>query len=193
MDPFYKSVNSLSSGFNIPDTSTCNLFIDLFEADKNRLYAYIYAYMLDYAATDDIFQETSMTLWRDFSQFEQGSHFSKWANGIAFNRVLTYKTKQKKYTLGLSEDFLYEFRDSLSIIEDSLIASELKWLYLEQCCDALSLPLKQVYHHFYVKNFTAKEIAEETGRSVHAIRKVVHKLRKKLFDCVQSKVKKDSK
>lgn len=168
-------------------------FSELFEADKNRLYSYIYAFVSDSSAADDIFQDTCLTLWKEFDKFEEGTNFSKWANGIAFNRVLSFRTKQKKYTLGLSDDFLHEFRDSLSVIEDALITSELKWRYLEQCCDALPSSLKPIYNAFYVNNFTAKDIAEKTGRSIHAIRKAIHKLRKNLFDCVQSKVKKDSK
>ena len=72
-------------------------FSQLFEADKNRLYAYIYAYVLDGSAADDIFQETSMTLWREFNKFELGTNFSKWANGIAFNRIRVFRRNNKKY------------------------------------------------------------------------------------------------
>lgn len=193
MDPFYKSVNSLSSSFNIPDTSTCNLFIDLFEADKNRLYAYIYAYMLDYAATDDIFQETSMTLWRDFSQFEQGSHFSKWANGIAFNRIRTYRQNRKKYKLGLKDDIVQELADTISVSETSPTTRSSKWWHLQDCSSKLSAPLKKIYNAFYIEDLKAQEIADNSDRSIYAIRKSIHKLRKVLFDCVEHKVNEDLK
>ena len=86
--------------------------------------------------------------------------------------------------LGLSDDFLHELNDTLT---EEYVLSELqeqKLGYLEHCRASLSAPLQGVYQSFYVHNQTAQEIADDTGRSIHAIRKAVHKLRKKLFDCV---------
>ncbi|WP_420933485.1 sigma factor [Alteromonas sp. A081] len=66
-------------------------FERLFDANKNRLYRYVYASVWDTSAADDIFQETSLTLWNEFSKFEPGSNFSKWATCIAFNRIRAFK------------------------------------------------------------------------------------------------------
>ncbi|WP_016957727.1 sigma-70 family RNA polymerase sigma factor [Catenovulum agarivorans] len=170
-------------------TNKSNIFVELFEADKNRLYAYIYAYMMDKAAADDVFQETSVALWKDFEKFELGTNFSKWANGIAFNRVRDYRYAHKKYTLGFSEDFLQEFSDKVATPETfNLSQQEKKWWHLEQCCSMLPAPLQQIYQRFYVNNLNAQELADETGRSIYAIRKAIRKLRRKLYDCVEQKV-----
>lgn len=171
--------------------SAAELFTQLFEADKNRLYAYIYAYMLDYAAADDIFQETSMTLWREFEKFEIGSNFSKWANGIAFNRVRSYRQSHKKYKLGINDDILHELEEVISITETSKKPS--KWWHLQSCSALLPDSLKAVYKAFYVEELQAQEIADTTGRSIFSIRKSIHKLRKMLFDCVEQKVNEDLK
>ncbi|MBD1390753.1 sigma-70 family RNA polymerase sigma factor [Neiella sp. HB171785] len=167
------------------------LFEQLFEADKNRLYAYIFAFVSNSAAADDIFQETSLTLWHQFDKFELGTNFSKWANTIAFNRVLTFRTKHKKYQLGLNEDLLKELSDNLAVIESNAIQQEQKWHHLDNCRATLSSPLNNIYQRFYVENKTAKEVAEITGRSFYAVRKAVHKLRRKLIDCVDLKTKGD--
>ena len=160
-----------------------DLFISLFEADRNRLYSYIYAYVMDHTAADDIFQETSMTLWREFEKFEPGSNFSKWANGIAFNRVRVYRRKNKKFSLGLSEELMVSISETISK-EDY---SETRWNALQECRTLLRDEDKKLYESFYVKNQKAQEVADESGRSIFAIRKAVHKLRKKLFDCVDRK------
>ncbi|WP_016957784.1 sigma-70 family RNA polymerase sigma factor [Catenovulum agarivorans] len=163
-------------------------FKKLFEADKNRLYTYIYAFVSNQAIADDIFQETSLTLWQEFEKFELGTNFSKWANVIAFNRVRHHRQANKKYQLGLSDDFLQEFSNNIAILESQYGTQEQKWRYLEHCRSLLSDPLKQIYHNFYVENLTAQDLADKTGRSIHAIRKSVFKLRKKLYDCVEKKV-----
>lgn len=165
------------------------LFNQLFEADRNRLYSYIYAHVLNHAAADDIFQETSISLWQQFEKFEPGTSFSKWANAVAFYKVLSHSKKRKKYQLGLSDDFLKEFSENIAVMESNARAKEQKWQHLAQCRTALSDPLKMVYDNFYVNNLTAQDIATTSGKSIFAIRKAVRTLRKKLIDCVDKKVK----
>jgi RNA polymerase sigma-70 factor (ECF subfamily) len=174
------------------ESSNAALFKQLFESDQNRLYSYIYAFVSNHSMADDIFQETSVTLWQNFEKFEPGTNFSKWANVIAFNRIRHHRQANKKYQLGLSDDFTQEFSQNIAVMESQAIKQEQRWLHLEHCHSLLSEPLKQVYQSFYIDNFTANDIAEQSGRSVRAIRKAVHKLRTKLFECVDKKVQKAS-
>ncbi|WP_016954227.1 sigma-70 family RNA polymerase sigma factor [Catenovulum agarivorans] len=162
-------------------------FAELFEADKDRLYTYIYAFVNNSAAADDIFQETCLALWKDFHKFEQGTNFTKWANGIGFNRVLSFRRQHKKYTLGLSDDFLVDFEKTLADSEANIVVQEAKLGYLEHCRALLSDPMKKIFNSFYIESKTAQEVADDTGRSVFAIRKAVHKMRQKIFDCVDEK------
>lgn len=166
-------------------------FEQLFEADKNRLYRYIYASVWDTAAADDIFQETSLTLWNEFHKFIPGSDFAKWATCIAFNRIRVFRRNQQKYELGLDDDLLQEFSDNLPEIEEGVVAQESKFSHLEHCRTLLSSSMQQIYNYFYNYNLTAQDIAEKSGRSIYAIRKSIHKLRKKLFDCVEQKISGD--
>lgn len=170
--------------------SQSEIFVKLFEADRERLYAYIYAYMMNRAAADDIFQETSMTLWHEFDRFELGTNFSKWANGIAFNRVRVYRRTNKKFTLGLSEELILSMLENVE--EDTDIVDTKSWDHLQECRSLLSNQEHHLYDAFYIKNLKAQTIAEQTDRSIFAIRKSIHKLRKKLFDCVDKKTHKEA-
>ncbi|GEA12941.1 sigma-70 family RNA polymerase sigma factor [Alteromonas sp. KUL49] len=168
----------------VNNANSAEVFKVLFEKDRRRLYAYIFAFVSDRAIADDVFQETSLTLWKEFDKFELGTNFSKWANVIAFNRIRRMRQEKGKYQLGLSEDFLTEFNNNMAQFDTDMVTKEKRWQQLEQCCALLSSPLKSIYQGFYVQNLTAQNIADNTGRSIHAIRKSVHKLRKRLFDCV---------
>lgn len=176
-----------STTHSAPTVNT-ELFTQLFEADKKRLYSYIFAFVLDKAAADDIFQETCLTLWQKFDTFEPGTNFSKWANTIAFYRIHRFRDKQSKYQLGLDDDFVNEFSQTIAAIENQSSAKEKKWCHIDHCRSLLSSSLQMVYQRFYVDNLTAQNIATNTGRSIYAIRKAVCKLRKKLIDCVDKKV-----
>lgn len=170
-------------------------FTELFEADKKRLYSFIHSYIFSSSAADDVFQETCLTLWKEFENFELGTNFSLWANAIAYRRAKNYQRSQKKYSLGFSDSFFeefQEFQDSQIELEAESRYQDQKLVFLEQCRSLLSTPLQQVYQNFYIQNKTANEIATDSGRSVYAIRKVVHKIRKKLFDCIDGKISRGS-
>lgn len=156
-------------------------FLECLEKDQRRLYAYIYAFLSDPHACDDVFQETCVTLWRDFFNFTPGTNFSKWANGIAFNRIRNYRKKHKNTVVGFSEEFLECLEAKMGSEAE---VQHQRWNTLKKCREKLSDKQKQVYQHFYVENSTAEQVATTLGRSVHAIRKSVAQIRKSLFDCV---------
>lgn len=158
-------------------------FLTLFEPERRRIYAYIYAFVMDKAAADDIFQETSTILWREFEHFELGTSFTKWSNAIVFNCVRTYRRNRKKLVTGFSDELIEELVENTSY-DDTY---EKKWRVLQQCQSQLADSAQQIYHGFYIRNESAQSIADKTGRSIYAVRKSIHKIRKKLFDCVDSK------
>lgn len=176
----------------LADTDTASLFLNLFEQDKHRLYAFIYAFVLDYPSADDIFQEVSMTLWREFEKYRPNSNFSKWANVIAFNRVLTFRQANKKYALGVTDDIVTELQAHFtSAMPQNTEDKPSKWLHLKHCVELLPQPLSSIYQDFYVQQHKAQEIANRTGRTIYSVRKAIHKLRKRLFDCVKNKENED--
>ncbi|WP_440877079.1 sigma-70 family RNA polymerase sigma factor [Thalassotalea sp. PLHSN55] len=181
------SINPQLSSHHKNEQNLAEGFAQLFEPNKNRLYRYIYVSVWDSAAADDIFQDTSLTLWNEFSNFEPGSDFSKWATCIAFNRIRAFRRTQNKYQLGLDDDLLQEFSNNLPTIETSPTSQEVKWRHLEHCRTQLPRTMQEVYNYFYNHNLQAQDIAENSGRSIYAIRKAIHKIRKKLFDCVEKK------
>ena len=160
--------------------TTSDTFAALFEEEKRRLYAYIYAFVLDKAAADDVFQETSVILWKEFDTFEQGTSFRKWSNAIVFNCVRTYRRQQKKLVSGLSDELLEQLI-TVSVHKEN---TEQKWRMLQQCVSQLSASAHQLYYGFFIENLSAQALADKTGRSIFGIRKSIHLLRRKLFDCV---------
>jgi len=161
-----------------------DLFVSLFKADRKRLYAYIYAYVANKSAADDIFQETSTLLWKKFQDFKPGTDFSKWANSFAYYQVKSYRHKENKHLNNLSDEVVEALAESAESVD-----VESKWQLLKECRSNLPDHTKELYEDFYIKNKKAQEVADHTGRSIFAIRKAILKLRKKLFDCVDFKRK----
>ncbi len=166
-------------------SSQAETFTLLFETDRKRLYAYIFAFTSNEQIADDTFQETSMVLWREFSNFKLGTSFSKWANGIAFNRIREQRRLKKKNAYSLSDEMLENLADTMEKNPD--IGN--KWAALQDCSSALPERSQKLYREFYIENHKAQAIADNCGKSIFAIRKAIHKLRKNLFDCIERKMK----
>jgi RNA polymerase sigma-70 factor (ECF subfamily) len=81
-------------------------FLELLTRHDRALTLYVYSLVTCRADADDILQQTKMTLWRCFEQFETGTHFLAWARKAALNQVLTYRRQKKREHLPLSDEVL---------------------------------------------------------------------------------------
>ena len=159
-------------------------FLDLYQEDRKRLYAYIFAIVADPNAADDIFQESSMVLWREFHKFQSGTNFSKWTNAIAYNRILEHwarNKKQRKYFDDSQVEKLELLSEQITGMQDVLNS---RWDTLQTCVKKLREVDQTLFNNFYTNQMTAQQLADKVGRSIFAIRKSIHKIRKKLFECV---------
>jgi len=70
------------------------LFVLLFAEHRDRLFGYILTLVGRRADAEDLFQETSLVLWRHFVNYNPERDFMPWARTIAFNQVRNYRRKQ---------------------------------------------------------------------------------------------------
>jgi RNA polymerase sigma-70 factor (ECF subfamily) len=168
--------------------SRSDYFLSLFEPERKRIYAYVYALVQNKTVADDVFQDVSTLLWQEFNSFIPNSSFTKWSNAIVFNCVRTYRHKNKRYLVGLSEEVFDQLIDIIDRDEDI----DRKWGLLQSCLSKLTLNTYRVYHGFYVESLSADNIAKKYGRSIYGVRKSLRLLRKTLFDCIDSKQSEDN-
>ena len=67
----------------------------LFSKDARWIFSYIRMLMPNKADAEEVFQETSLTLWQKFGEFVAGSNFRAWAIQVAHYKVLHYRAKRK--------------------------------------------------------------------------------------------------
>ena len=78
--------------------------------------------------------------------------------------------------------------DQVENMQDELNS---RWNTLQNCVKKLREVDQSLFQNFYTNQMTAQQIADKVGRSIFAIRKSIHKIRKKLFECVDKNRKKD--
>ena len=160
-------------------------FLKLFTRDQLRIVAWIRALVLDHTAAADVFQETSLELWRSFPTFRPDADFLPWALGVARHRVLKHWRKAKRDRLTFSEEFIQELTVEAIGLADELAPRQAA---LDECVGQLSDRLRNLIHRFYGENQTADVIASDWEPSVQAVYKSLKVMRRALLECVETKL-----
>src|SRR5436190_24162203 len=84
-------------------------FVERFVRCQDRLYAYVATLLPNRADAEEVFQQTSLVLWRKWQEYDLGRDFLPWACGIAHHEVRNFLRKHKdRGRVYLGEDVLAE-------------------------------------------------------------------------------------
>ena len=160
-------------------------FLTLFTRDQLRITAWIRALVPNHTAATDVFQETSLELWRSCPTFRPDTDFLPWALGVARHQVLKHWRTAKRDRLTFSEEFLHELTVEAIDLADEMVPRQAA---LDECVKQLSDRQRDLIHRFYGANQTAAVIASAWERSVHAVYKSLKVTRRALLECVEAKL-----
>ena len=159
-------------------------FVALWSEHSREVYAYIYALVFNSTDADDIFQETSITLFQKFHEFEPGTNFVGWAFRVAYHKVLQFLDRRR----------LLEHVDErlLEAIEEGAqrtsVLSESRFSALTECLGKLSAKDQKLIRLRYQKSASVKTVAEKIGRSAAMVYKSLARVHDSLLDCVRRRL-----
>jgi RNA polymerase sigma-70 factor (ECF subfamily) len=157
-------------------------FVERFVRCQDRLYAYVATLLPNRADAEEVFQQTSLVLWKKWQQFDPRRDFVRWACGIAHLEVATFLRKQaNKGRVYLSEDVLAEVARVRLESHDLL---EARRLALRQCLDQLHKEQRALLEQCYAGTHRIKTIAADLGRRPNVLYMTLKRLRRILFDCI---------
>lgn len=171
---------------NLAESADYELFLALFTKCQGRIQAFIRTLVHDPTQADDVFQATSLVLWRSFATFRRDAEFLPWALGTARHQVLLHWRTRRRDRHVFSEALLADLADSTVT---ALESSEARMAALETCITGLSDRQRELLRMFYGENQRADKIARHWGRTVHAVYKALKVMRKALFECVTRKLR----
>ncbi len=157
--------------------------VRLFVAHRRELYAYILALLPNAADADDVFQETSVILWRRADTFDHGTSFLAWAFGVARNVARNARAKQLRSKLVFDESVL----DRISAEAAELCATDefsVRREALASCLEKLTPRDRDLLDRRYEPGMTIKSLAAAVGRPVEGVYKALQRLHDGLYDCV---------
>lgn len=156
-------------------------FAELFVTHQRRVYGFILTVVPHTADADEIFQDTSLILWKKIDSFELGSDFVAWANAIAFNLVRNYRAAKSRDRHLFSEDLMATIADRrierAEELDDRLAA-------LSTCLDKLAAGDRELVRLCYGGTESITQVAEQRNQSRNAVYQRLHRVRRKLVECI---------
>lgn len=132
----------------------------------------------------DIFQEASIALWRQFSEYDAERPFVNWAIGFVRMEVRRFLRKSQRRIQ------LTERAAELLFQDEQKYAAELdeRERHLKHCLEALPGDRRELLEDYYFKQFSVNELSQRKGRSVEAIYKTLQRIRLALHRCIESQI-----
>lgn len=156
-------------------------FIELYSREQKKIFLYILSMVHRRSDAEDIMQQTAAEMWRLFDRFEQGSNFAAWGIGIARYRILSYRKKQDRNRLFLSQEVYEQISEELQRAETR---SSKRIQALEGCLKKLKESDRQLLSMHYENNLSYSKIAERLNLSKMGIYKVMARIHTSLRRCI---------
>jgi RNA polymerase sigma-70 factor (ECF subfamily) len=169
-----------------PDLPLENEATDAFVArlmeHRHRIYAFIAKQLVNPADVEDVFQRTSIVLWKKMSEFDSEGSFFHWACGVAYNEVRNFLTVQRRNRLYFDAELLELLAEEA---KDEGEVSEARLDALRCCISNLSDRQQQILQRCYDGTSSITDVAASLGRNRGALYKQLARLREKLLDCIR--------
>ena len=149
-------------------------FVTLIVQHRHLLYAFIAKQLVNPADTEDVFQKTSLVLWKKMDTIRSARQFLSLGLWSRFQRSAQPSTKSGRNRLHFDSD-LSELLAEESMAEEELTQARLK--ALDACMEKLSPRQQQILRRCYDGTSTISEVAGTLGRSRDALYKQLARLR----------------
>ena len=153
-----------------------------FLSAEGALRGYILAHLRDYDLAQDVLQQTALVLWEKFDHYDPSRPFLAWALGIARLEVLQARKRHRADRSLLEGDL-----DELIVGEYLRLESELarRRQLLRTCLQRLPESMSGVVRLRYEEGSSLEQIARAVGKSLAAVKVILHRARLSLHDCVR--------
>ncbi|SMP74184.1 RNA polymerase sigma-70 factor, ECF subfamily [Neorhodopirellula lusitana] len=165
---------------------TTELVLQLTEAQP-RLLSFLLKRLGNSEHAHEVLQEVNLVICRDVSRFEAGSDFMAWAFTIARYQIMAFRKRNLRDRLVFPADLAA----SLDRLDCEIFAEETchqREAALQDCLVGLLPEQRELVIQRYAESISVKAIAGELDKSANAVSIMLHRVREKLIDCVQSKL-----
>lgn len=174
----------MTSTFGGQHQMTSEEFLDLLTHCEAQIMGYLLSVCSRGDDVEDIFQQTVLTMWQKIDQFEPGTNFLAWACTIAKFKVLESSRANRRLLFG--DELVSNLAESFGNQDLELRLARKRALV--GCLANLRDSDRHLVDVCYQSDKTIAHVAGDIGRSVRSVYKSLSRIRKALFQCIQSKL-----
>lgn len=161
-------------------------FMRLFVKHEPALRAFARSILPDWAAVDDALQEASVTMWEKLGQLRDEGGFLPWAKVILRFKCLSAAAASRRHRHVLSHEVLELLADEADAVTAEDLVSVRR--ALDSCLTQFSDSHQELLLAPYAGGGRVKQLAEDCGKSVNALYKLLGRLREKLGTCIRGQL-----
>ncbi len=169
---------------------TENEFLQLYSDCERGLYAYIVTLIGNPVDARDILQDTALTLWQKFGEYDRQRPFFAWAREFARYRTLRYRQIHANCMPALTPEALNAVAARMDSCEDArdLLLAEA----LPRCIEGLKDGDRELIQMRYAAGIAVKVLSEKLNRSANAVSQSLIRIRRLLRVCVEDAVRRQT-
>lgn len=164
-------------------SETSTEFLKLFLAHERDLRGFIGSLVREAQAREDIFQETALSLWRGFDEYDRARPFGAWARGVAGNKIKQAWRTAARLPVSLPPEAVDAVREAFDRSDNGDATT--REAALRICLEKLPERARQALSMKYEGRQNAGFIATRLGSSVEAVHQLLSRVRATLADCVR--------
>lgn len=156
-------------------------YVRLLNLYKKPLFRLILCMVRHNSDAEDLFQQTAITMWDKFRDFEPGTDFLAWASSIARNKFRDFVKMKARGKVFLSDSVI----DKLAQKNDDSALDGVRMRALVECRKKLGQRDQELLAACYGRERSVVELAGQTGRSAGSIYNSLWRIRRALYACIE--------
>jgi RNA polymerase sigma-70 factor (ECF subfamily) len=161
-------------------------FLRLFVKHEQALRAFARVMLPTWESVDEVMQESSVMMWKKLSQLDAADNFLPWAKMIVRFEALRLRRDHARDRHVFGDDVIELLANEAAEVDEDVWEQERE--ALRGCLAQMAAHHRELVLAPYAGEGRVTLLAEETGRTINSLYKLLGRLREKLSQCVQSKV-----
>jgi RNA polymerase sigma-70 factor (ECF subfamily) len=156
------------------------VFSHLVQDHHARIFGYVFSLVRNLEDTQDVMQETCVTLWEKFDDYDPATPFLPWALTVARFRSLSYldRRRRRHFSPQVVAELEATYRDRTAVADEQRLEG------LRHCIHKLPSAQAQLLWRCYEGPLSIRQIAAELGRTPSSLHNSLRHIRQKLLDCI---------
>jgi RNA polymerase sigma-70 factor, ECF subfamily len=160
-------------------------FAERLRGHHAALFGYIVSLVRDFDDADDLFQATSLALWKKYETYDPDRPFLAWACGVARYEVANFLRARGRRKLYFSDDLNLLLVEAQEELEREKDREEDRRVALSGCLEKLRRRDRALLDACYGPEGRVADVAAAWRRSSQSVHNSLRRIRRSLEECVR--------